>query len=403
MNSVISLTDARGNQNIYSDAAVSLAPTGCGVLDGLTFAAKDVFDVAGRVASAGCPAFAAIHSPAPTTAPVIQRLRAAGARLVGMTVTEELMFGVLGQGVDAPRNPVAPDRLVGGSSSGSAAAVAGGHCDFALGTDTGGSVRVPASFCGLYGLRPSYGSVSIEGVVPLAPRFDTVGWLARTPERLAAIGRVLLPECAAAPQPKAIWMPPETTEGLDPTLVAEITLLAEALAENLKVPLETQPIGLGPADWGMAWKALQGRACWETHGAWIKTCLPPLGSVASRRFAAARAVSATEIVAGEKIVGKLQRSVLPRLRTGWLLVMPTTPCPAPRRSAPEAVLEAARSTILSRTALAGLLGLPELSAPLISQDDLPVGLSLIGPSGADVALLELATQTALHFSPPLKK
>ncbi len=389
----------KDTEGIYSDAAVSLAPTGYGVLDGLTFSAKDVFDIAGRVTAAGCPAYAEIHTPALTTAPVIQRLLAVGARLAGITVTEELMFGVLGQGADAPRNPCARDRLVGGSSSGSAAAVAGGHRDFALGTDTGGSVRVPASFCGLYGLRPSHGAVSTDGIVPLAPRFDTVGWFARTPERLAAIGSVLLPEGAVLTKPLAIWVPQETTAGLDHKLVAAMMSQARTLAEGLGVPLETTPIGSGPADWGRAWKALQGSACWDTHGAWIKTRKPALGAVAARRFAAARAVSAAEILAGEQRVAQLRRAVLPRLRSGWLLVTPTTPGPAPLRNAPETVLEAARADILSRTALAGLLGLPELSAPWVSQEDLPVGLSMIGPTGSDAALIALGVRAAATIFP----
>lgn len=383
---------------IYADADIRCAATGRGALDGLVFAAKDVFDIAGRVAGAGCPARAAVEAPACATAPVILRLLDAGARLAGLTTTEEMMFGVLGQGEGAPDNPRAPDRLAGGSSTGSAVAVARGYCDFALGTDTGGSVRVPASFCGLFGLRPSHGAVSTVGVVPLAPRFDTVGWFAATAERLAGIGGVLLRKGPVAPEPRAVWVPPEITEGLDAALNAALVSRAKALAAQLGVPLATAPIGSGPASWGQAWKALQGRAAWDTHGPWIETHRPALGPVAARRFAAARAVSSAEFDAGNQIRTELQRAVLPRLGSGWLLVMPTTPGPAPARHAPESELEGARAAILSRTALAGLLGLPELTAPWLSVGGLPVGLSLIGPPGADAALLLLARQGAATLS-----
>lgn len=383
---------------IYADADLRRPPTGHGALDGQVFAAKDVFDIVGRVAGAGCPARAAIQTPATATAPVILRLLDAGARLAGMTVTEEMMFGVLGQGAGMPCNPLAPRHLAGGSSTGSAVAVARRLCDFALGTDTGGSVRVPASFCGIYGLRPSHSDVSTTGVVPLAPQFDTVGWFASTAYNLAEIGSVLLRKGAALPVLRAVWVPPEITEGLDPALNAALFSRADALAALLDVPLATVPIGSAPASWGRAWKALQGSASWETHGTWIETQRPALGPVAARRFAAARAVSAAEIEAGNLTCTKLKRAVLPRLESGWLLVTPTTPGPAPTRDAPETELEQARTAILSRTALAGLLGLPELTAPWLSLGDLPVGLSMIGSSGTDTALLLLAQQSAAALS-----
>ena len=173
---------------------VRLAGAAGGPLAGLTFAAKDLFDVAGHVTGAGNPDWLASHPPAARTAPVVQRLVDAGATMIGKTHTDELSRGIFGENAHygTPINPKAPDRVPGGSSSGSAAAVAGGLVDFALGTDTGGSVRVPASFCGLYGIRPTHGRLPFDGVMAQAPSFDTIGWFAREPQLLARIATVLL-------------------------------------------------------------------------------------------------------------------------------------------------------------------------------------------------------------------
>ena len=380
----------------YADRRVRLGALGSGPLEGMSFAAKDVFEVAGRVAAAGSPAFAATRRPAVATAPAILRLLEAGARLEGMTVTEELMFGVLGQGPGAPANPRAPGRLAGGSSTGSAVAVATGACDFALGTDTGGSVRVPASFCGLYGLRPSQGAVPAEGVVPLAPRFDTVGWFARTPEVLEAVGRVLLPPSVG--DFAAVWLPPEATAGLAPGLAAALEARAAGIAAALGLSLEREALGSGPGEWLAAWKVLQGLDCWLVYGGWIETARPALGPLAARRFAAAGRLSMAEAEPAEALRAALAEALAP-LRAARLLVMPTTPGPAPLRRADAAGLEAARAAILGRTALAGLLGLPELSAPWLVQEGLPVGLSLIAAPGADLRLCALAGRlaAALHI------
>ena len=173
-----------------------LAPTGSGALDGLTFAVKDNIDTLGSVTGAGNPAWRAAHRPAVRSAECVTRLLAAGATMVGKTLSDELAFSLEGRNAwdGTPVNPAVPGALPGGSSSGSASVVAAGLVDFALGTDTGGSVRVPASFCGVYGFRPTHGRVSLDGVVPLAASYDTVGWLARSGAVLARVGAVLLGE-----------------------------------------------------------------------------------------------------------------------------------------------------------------------------------------------------------------
>src|SRR5918992_3688700 len=167
-----------------------------GPLAGLTFAAKDIFDVVGYVTGGGNPDWKATHEAATHTAWVVRVLLAAGATMVGKTITDEITRGIFGENAHygTPLNPRAPGRVPGGSSSGSASAVAGELVDFALGSDTGGSVRASASFCGIYGLRPTHGRISLEGVRPLAASFDTAGWFARDAALMERVGAVLLSE-----------------------------------------------------------------------------------------------------------------------------------------------------------------------------------------------------------------
>ena len=167
-----------------------------GPLAGLTFAAKDVFDIAGSRTGFGNPAWLESHPPATSTAPAVQLLLDAGADMVGKTVTDEITYSLSGQNAHygTPLNSAAPGRIPGGSSSGSASAVAGGLVDFALGTDCGGSVRLPASYCGILGIRPSHGRISLEGVAPFTWSFDVAGWFARDADVFAKVGDVLLDE-----------------------------------------------------------------------------------------------------------------------------------------------------------------------------------------------------------------
>src|ERR687890_1761221 len=185
----------------YPAAAVANAETG--PLAGLTFAVKDLFDLAGYPTGCGSPHMLAMSGIKTRTAPTVQRLLDAGARLVGKTITDELAFSLSGKNAHfgTPVNGGAPDRVPGGSSSGSASAVSNELCDFALGTDTGGSVRGPASHCGLFGIRPTHGRVSLEGCHDLAPSFDTCGYFTRDGATFIRVGEVLLgPDSAPLPQ-----------------------------------------------------------------------------------------------------------------------------------------------------------------------------------------------------------
>ena len=203
--------------NAFANLDVHVPGAPDGPLSGMTFAAKDIFDVAGHVTGGGNPDWQRTHGPAESTAPAVQMLLDAGATLVGKTHTDELTRGILGRNphYGTPVNPAAPGRVPGGSSSGSASAVAGGVVDFALGSDTGGSVRMPSSFCGLYGMRPTHGRISLDGVLPQASIFDTVGWFARNAETFERAGRVLLRSTATGEEPQHLIVAKDLFEVVD--------------------------------------------------------------------------------------------------------------------------------------------------------------------------------------------
>ncbi len=375
-------------------------PTGHGPLDGLTFAAKDVFDVAGTLTTYGNPDWARTHPPAVAHAPAVQALLEAGASLIGKTKTVELAWGITGENPwhGTPRNPRARDRLPGGSSAGSAVAVAGGQADFALGTDTGGSVRVPASYCGLFGIRPTHGAVSVAGVCPLAPSLDTVGWFARSATLLARVGDALLPGGHRSGLGGPILMieeawvnaQPAAAEGLRPAVERLERLCGRALA------LRLVPEGLDVIY--DHFRAIQAQEVWATLGGWVTSVRPRLSAAVADRMDAAANLDPAVAADGRAFRRCLQARIRPLLEGGAVLVAPTSPCVAPIATATPAELEIVRQSTMGVTTLASLCGLPEVTLPATSvrsgRDSLPVGLSLIAAPGRDRALLALAVECA---------
>ena len=373
---------------------VERAATARGTLDGLSFAVKDLIDVEGTVTGAGNPDWAATHRPASATAPAVAALLGAGARLKGKTITDELAFSLEGanhhQGT--PLNPRAPGCLPGGSSSGSAAAVAGGAADFALGTDTGGSVRVPAAFCGLFGYRPTHGAVSLAGVVPFAPSYDTVGVLAREVAVLTRVADVLLDRADAAPLRRVLLA--EDAFALADPAVAQA--LRSALPDALRADQPVQ-IFKGRADeWGDAYRVLQGWEVWQTLGPWISRAKPRFGPAIAARFGDAATITRVEVEQWRPWRCRARRRLAELVGADGVLVLPTAPTVAPPKDATEAEIGAFYAAALTLTSVAGHGGLPVVGVPLATVGDLPVGLSLVGPAGADRALLAFADDLIDH-------
>lgn len=230
----------------YPDVAVPHAPGG--PLHGLRFAVKDLFDVAGYPTGGGNPHVLAMSGIKTSTAPAVQCLLGAGAALVGKTHTDELAFSMNGKNAHygAPVNGAAPDRIAGGSSSGSASAVSNGLCDFALGTDTGGSVRAPASHCGLFGIRPTHGRVSLGGCLPLCDSLDTCGFFAREVRTFARVADVLLvPDEEALPGTPRLLLAQDlfalTTPGARDALLSVVARIEDALGHADAVSAADRP------------------------------------------------------------------------------------------------------------------------------------------------------------------
>ncbi|MDF2231728.1 amidase [Albimonas sp. CAU 1670] len=368
-----------------------LAGAAEGPLAGLSFAAKDLFDVAGRVTGAGNPDWAASHPPAEANAAAIQRLLDAGARLVGKTITDEISLGLLGINAfdGTPLNPRAPDRVPGGSSSGSASAVAQGLCDAALGTDTGGSVRVPSSFCGLFGMRPTHGRVPTAGMLPQAPGSDTAGWFAREGEVFARVGAVLIDEAPAAP-PASLTVAadafafagPGVAEALAPALARLEAMTAPGREDLLAPP--------GFATWAKAQRTLQLAEAWATFGPWVEAQVPRFSYLVARTLMAGAATPAADLPPARLVRDEARGRLAHLTRGGGCIALPATPDPAPPRDLPLAEMDRARDRINAICALGGLTGHPVLVLPAGEVEGAPVGLAVIGARGADASLLALA-------------
>ncbi len=339
------------------------------------------------------PTGSATHGPAARTAPVVQKLVDAGATMAGKTHTDELSRGIFGENAHygTPINPRAPDRLPGGSSSGSAAATAGGLVDFALGTDTGGSVRVPASFCGLYGMRPSHGRLPLDGVLGQAPSYDTIGWLARDADLFARIGALLLDlDLKNAASPRRLIMAEDAFAVADPATRAALAPAVEKLVSMMGA-CERQPLSHEPlADWLRHQAALQGREAWATFFDWIDEHNPRFGFEIADNFLRGRGVDEAAYDAAKAFRAARRAALAEVLDDGTVVCLPTTPFPAPRRDQKRSTMHELRMEVLTLTCIAGTLGAPQVSLPLAEIGGLPVGLSLMAAPGNDAMLLALA-------------
>ena len=370
---------------------------GTGPLAGLTFAVKDLFDVAGYPTSGGQPLLLAMSGIKARTAPTVQRLLDAGARFVGKTVTDELAFSMNGNNAHfgAPINGAAPDRISGGSSSGSASAVSNRLADFALGTDTGGSVRAPASHCGLVGLRPTHGRISLSGCLDLSPSLDTCGWFTRDVPTFARVAQVLLGE-DAQPLPERVRLlaPEDLWEQVAPEARATLAAARARVEAALGAahPVQANLDGFDAMYWHF--RHIQGREAWTTDGGFIRRHAPPLGPGVAERFAWSSQVSDEQVSRATEFRERLRVQLAALLGSDGVFVMPTMPDIAPLRSAPESALEDYRNRAIRLLCIAGLCGLPQLTLPLASRDGAPLGLSLLGPAGSDASLVRLAQRIA---------
>jgi amidase len=363
-----------------------------GALSGLTFAVKDLIDVAGWPTGGGNPDWQHAHPVPERSAWVVERLLDSGASIIGKTATDEVSLGILGENpfTGTPLNPAAPDRVPGGSSSGSASVVAAGVCDFALGTDTGGSVRVPASFCGLYGIRPTHGRLDFRGITRQAPSSDTVGWFARDARTFGRVGQALFDEPLPETLPNTLIVATDAFAFADPVVAAALSPLVKKLAKLIGKSRNEILAPQGLSVWKEAQRCLQSSESWQTFSPWIDQYNPRF------QFSVARNLTlAAQITDAERSRAALMREeVRSRLRTllipGTILCSPTTPFPAPKLGLSISSLMFPRERITCLACLGGLAGSPQVNIPGALVDGAPVGLSLVGGRGTDTTLLAVA-------------
>jgi amidase len=318
--------------------------------------------------------------------------------MVGKTISDELAYSLNGDNFHygTPLNGAAPDRVPGGSSSGSASAVSAGLCDFTLGTDSGGSVRIPASYCGLYGIRTTHGLMSLDGVVPFMPSLDALGWFTRDATLFAAIGRLLLPPAKAWPPLRRLMRSLDAEADTDPTTLEALAPSVLTIAKRFGCgePVRVSPEGLEP--WRTQFRLLSAAETWSVHGDWIETAKPVFGPAIAERFAFAREAARQDMAPAQAARARVTQRLRDLVGNDGVICLPTAPGPAPLRNATGASVEAFRQRAQRLTCIAGLSGLPQVSIPAATVDGAPVGLSLIGPPGRDLDLLALAAE--LHQS-----
>jgi len=363
-----------------------------GPLAGLTFAAKDLFDVAGVPTGGGNHDWPT-GRPVPTRhAWAVQTLLDAGATLVGKTITDEVSLGILGENAfdGTPVNVRAPRRVPGGSSSGSAAVVAAGLCDTALGTDTGGSVRVPASFCGLYGIRPSHGRIDVSGMLPQAPTSDTAGWFARDAETFARVSSVMLGEAIPATLPTGLIVAVDAFGFADADVAAALQPMIERLAALVGSRRDEVMAPPGLSVWARAQRMLQPVEAYNTFKSWLDERNPRFAFSVAKALVMGSMVPPAEQAWAQLMRQEVRARMAYLLPAGTILCLPTTPFPAPLVSQPLSVLDPLRDRITCLCAQGGHAGHPQVSLPGATVDGLPVGLSIIGPRGSDAMLVAVA-------------
>ena len=380
------------------DIKAPIAGAVTGPLAGLTAVVKDMYDIAGERMGCGVPEWLTTHEPATRHCPPVQKILDAGATITGKTICDEFFYSVTGINAHygMPVNLRAPGRVPGGSSAGSAAACGAGLCDFALGSDTGGSVRIPASFNGIYGLRPTHDRIEHSGVADMAPSFDVPGWFAATPGVFRKVGAVLLDNRRVAAKIERVVVLEDAFEQAEEQVADLLRTLLEFMSDDLPAMAHGRiaPEGFDP--WREAFRIVQAYETWQTFGDFVTRHQPNLGPGIRERIAFAATVTKAQADAGRLIHGKAREHIRQVAVPGTIFALPTAPTIAPLADTPSANLEDFRVRVMRLTCTAGMAGLPQMSIPAGTINGCPVGLSFIGWAGGDEALLDLAFTLARH-------
>jgi len=378
------------------DLKAPLKGAASGPLAGLSAVVKDMYAIAGERTGAGNPDWLANAVPATAHCTVVEKLLAAGATITGKTICDEFFYSVAGMNAHygTPTNVRAPGRIPGGSSSGSGAAAAAGACDFALGSDTGGSVRIPASLCGLYGIRTTHGRIDTTGVMDMSPSFDTVGWLAASAGVFRKVAPVLLGGTAVKAPIKNLLVADDAFEQADDPVGELLHDALTAMSGRLPKPQHVRIASGGPDRtldyWRDAVRVIQAAEIWQIYGRFVEEKRPRFGPGVAERMQAASKVTKAETDAARKIMWAAHNHIRSQITPGAIVALPSAPCIAPKIDTPAPEMDAYRTRVMRLTCIAGLGGLPQISIPAGTVSGCPVGLSFIGWAGGDEALLDLA-------------
>lgn len=378
------------------DLARPIVGAAAGPLAGRQAAVKDLYDIAGEKTGGGSPEWLEDAAPAARHSVVVEKLLAAGATIAHRTIPDEFFFSLTGthSRYGIPVNVRAPGRVPGGSSSGSAAAMAAGLCDFAMGSDTGGSVRIPASFCGVFGIRPTHGRVDLTGGMAMAPSLDTGGWFADDAALFATVGDVLLDGARVNADIGRVQIAADAfalaDDGVRIAQQGFLTRAAELLPRVGTVTVAPE----GFADWRAAFRNVQAHEVMALYGDWAAKRRPEFGPGVRERFRYAATVTDAMAAEARAVRAKVRAHMHGLVPPGTVICLPTAPTIAPLRTASEAELENFRLATLALTCPAGLAGLPQVTLPSVRVDGCPAGLSFVGWEGSDEALLALARRLA---------
>ena len=369
-----------------------------GPLAGLTAVVKDMYDIAGTRTGGGSPEWLAAQKPAIRHAAAVEQILAAGATITGKTICDEFFYSVTGINAHygMPVNLRAPGRIPGGSSSGSAAACGANACDFALGSDTGGSVRIPAAFNGLYGLRPSHGRIDLSGAMAMAPSFDVAGWFANAPGIFHRVGEVLLRGNAVLASVNNLIIATDAFAQADDEVAALGRRFLQRARAQLPAASEQTVAPGGFDDWREAFRVVQAKEVWETFGDFVVRASPKFGPGIKERMAFAASVTADQANAARKVAAAGREHLHALIPPGTIVALPTSPSIAPRVELNADELESFRVRVMRLTCPAGLAGLPQMNLPVGTVYGCPAGLSFIAWSGGDEVLLDLAVSLARY-------
>lgn len=378
---------------------IALKGSGTGELNGLTFAAKDVFKIRGSTYSNGHPDWLRTHEPDDFTSSTIQKLLDYGADMVGKTVCDELCFSISGENWNygSPFNPHDPRRFTGGSSSGSGAATSGGLVDFALGSDCLGSVRVPASYTGVFGVRPSYDRVPSDGEAEYCPSMDVLGYMASDPDIFKKVSRVMLGEDPQPVKLTKLIIAKDCFNAVNPQIYTDLKPAIEHIAANLSSVEEKEISPDGLDKWIKVFQQVQGYEVWRSYGGWVRKYRPVLSRGPRERLAWASTVTLPEYNAGLAKMREISKHIREMLANGEVLVMPTAASVAPLRTAPLEEINATRLQSTYLLCVSPLSGVPQMTLPMVMQDDLPLGLSLLSGFDTDLALANLSAELVKSY------